>query len=60
MSELPPSGGGPQPPGIPRWVKVSGLVAVGLLVVLIVILILTGDHGPGRHGAEALRVRIAL
>ena len=39
-------------PGMPRWVKVSGIV-VGVLVLLAVILALTGvlggQHGPGRH-----------
>jgi hypothetical protein len=37
-------------PGTPRWVKVSGVVAV-VVVLLIVVLLLVGegDHGPGRH-----------
>ena len=34
-------------PGMPRWVKLSGII-VGALVVLVIILALTG--GPGRHG----------
>ena len=37
--------------GTPRWVKVSGLVAL-VLVVLFVVVMLTGrggGHGPGRH-----------
>ena len=33
--------------GMPRWVKVFGLVAL-VLVLLFVILMLTG-HSPGRH-----------
>ena len=39
------------PPGMPRWVKVSGIIVI-VLVLLVVILLLTGvggDHGPGRH-----------
>ncbi len=37
----------PGPTGVPRWVTVSGLVAVLLLVV---VTLLTGSgHGPGRH-----------
>jgi hypothetical protein len=32
----------------PRWVKVFGLAALAL-VVLLVILMLIGGHGPGRH-----------
>jgi hypothetical protein len=37
--------------GMPRWVKVFGVIALAL-IVLLVILILTGGgggHGPGRH-----------
>ena len=36
-----------EPIGMPRWVKVFGLVAV-VVVVLVVVMLLTG-HGPGRH-----------
>ena len=32
----------------PLWVKVFGVIALAL-VVLFVILMLTGGHGPGRH-----------
>jgi hypothetical protein len=42
----------PPYPGTPRWVKVSGIVTI-VLVVLVVILLHTGvigRHGPGRHG----------
>jgi len=38
--------------GMPRWVKVSGII-VGILVLLVIVLALTGvlggQHGPGRH-----------
>jgi hypothetical protein len=34
--------------GTPRWVKVFGVVAL-VLVVLAVVLLLVGGHGPGRH-----------
>jgi hypothetical protein len=34
--------------GTPRWVKVLGIVALAL-VVLVVILVLVGGHGPERH-----------
>ena len=34
--------------GMPRWVKVFGIVAL-VVVVLVVILLLAGGHGPGRH-----------
>jgi hypothetical protein len=32
----------------PLWVKVFGIVAL-LMVVLFVVLLVTGGHGPGRH-----------
>jgi hypothetical protein len=37
--------------GTPRWVKVSGIVAA-VLVVVLGIMLLTG-HGPGRHFSHA-------
>ena len=36
------------PPGVPRWVKVFGIVAA--LVVVLVIVMLFAGHGPSRHG----------
>jgi hypothetical protein len=40
----------PPYPGTPRWVKVSGIVAL-VLVLLFVIMLITdpGRHGPDRH-----------
>ena len=48
--------------GVPRWVKVFGIVGA-VLVVLVVVMLLTG-HGPGRHmhgalGAHATPTRMA-
>ena len=38
------------PPGMPRWVKVSGIiVAVLALLLVIVLLVSGGEHGPRRH-----------
>lgn len=38
------------PPGMPRWVKISAIVAVVLMVLLVVIMALAGgEHGPGLH-----------
>lgn len=38
------------PPGVPRWVKVFGLVlAVLVLLTVVVMLASDGRHGPGRH-----------
>lgn len=47
MADPPPS---PPYPGAPRWVKVSGIIAI-VLTLLVVVLLLAGGgpHGPGRH-----------
>lgn len=49
------AGGGPAaegPPSTPRWVKVSGAIAL-VVVVLVGLMLLVGGgpggHGPGRH-----------
>lgn len=53
MADLPPDSGvrpaADRPPGTPRWVKVFGIIAV-IVILLIAIMLLTG-HGPGRHSA---------
>lgn len=39
------------PPRVPRWVKALAVIA-GVLALLVLILVLTGlggEHGPGRH-----------
>ncbi|TIS69601.1 MAG: hypothetical protein E5W92_01515 [Mesorhizobium sp.] len=41
----------PPYPGAPRWVKVTGSIAI-VLVLLIIAVVFTGvggPHGPGRH-----------
>ena len=50
MSQTQGRSGGGSAPGIPGWVKVLGIIAI-LLVVLVVILHLTGHSlgGPGSH-----------
>ena len=35
--------------GAPRWVKVFALIALVLLVLFLVVQLVGGDHGPGRH-----------
>lgn len=35
-------------PPRPRWVKVSAII-VGIVLAGLLILALTGNHGPGRH-----------
>lgn len=36
------------PAGTPRWVKVFGLIMI-VLLLLVGILFLSGEHGPGHH-----------
>lgn len=45
MADLPPY------PGLPRWMKISGIIAIvlALLVAVIVFTGIGGPHGPGRH-----------
>jgi hypothetical protein len=34
----------------PRWVKISGIVALVVILLVVVLLLLGGgNHGPGRH-----------
>jgi len=39
------------PPGMPRWVKVSGIIVAVLVLLLIVVLLISGGHGPRRHAS---------
>jgi hypothetical protein len=37
-------------PGTPLWVKVSGIVALVVIVLLMLVMfVIGGDHGPLRH-----------
>jgi len=37
-------------PGTPLWVRVSGIVALLLIVLLMLVMfVIGGDHGPMRH-----------
>ena len=56
MDDPPRSAGNAQteaePPGAPRWVKVTALVAlVAALLIGLLLLFGGGNHGPGRHSA---------
>jgi hypothetical protein len=40
-----------RPPGLPRWVKFLALGALLVVTVLVVVMLLVGgEHGPGMHG----------
>ncbi len=49
-----PDNGGPdsaksRPPGMPRWVKVSGIMAVVAILALVLFIVISGHRGPSRH-----------
>jgi hypothetical protein len=51
----PATGASPGPgtaPGAPRWVKVSGAVALALVVLFLVLHLTGGGMGPGMHGGH--------
>ena len=50
-----------QPPAMPRWVKVSGIVISVLLLVFVILKLtgLGGQHGPGMHQSGAPAVEAA-
>ena len=33
----------------PRWVKIFGIIALALVLLIGVMLLSGGEHGPGRH-----------
>lgn len=38
------------PPGLPRWLKVSGIVVAAAVAVALIVSLATGtEHGPGLH-----------
>ena len=41
--------GRPSTTGAPRWVKVFGIIALVLALLLVVSQFVGGGHGPGRH-----------
>jgi hypothetical protein len=40
------------PGGTPLWVKIAGVIALVVLVMLVVALLSGGRHGPGRHAGD--------
>lgn len=42
------------PNDTPRWVKVFAIIAMFLVVLVIVVLLSTSGHGPGRHMGDSL------
>lgn len=51
------------PPGMPRWVKTLAIIALAVAAVLVIFMLLVGgDHGPGRHtpGADTSSTEMIL
>ena len=42
-----------RPPGTPRWVKVFGIIALILVLLIVAMMFIGGggEHGPGRHAS---------
>ncbi|MGH8958995.1 MAG: hypothetical protein ACRDVK_10015 [Acidimicrobiia bacterium] len=39
-----------QGPGLPRWLKLSGIAVLVVIIVVVVLQLVTGgQHGPGMH-----------
>ena len=55
------AGAGRGSTGVPRWVKVSAVIAAIVLVAVLVVMLLSGgNHGPGRHVASGEHPRTSL
>jgi len=39
----------PPYPGTPRWVKVFGIVVTVVVLLVVAMMFIGGEHGPGRH-----------
>lgn len=48
-SDSAPASPPPERPGVPRWVKVFGLIALAIAIILAVLMLLGVEHGPGLH-----------
>lgn len=56
----PPSEPDRTPPARPTWVKVVGAIAVLLIVLVVIALLVGGQHGPGRHVSTGETTTMAL
>ena len=37
-------------PGVPRWVKVFGILGLLVIILFLIMMFRGGPHGPHRHG----------
>lgn len=42
-----------RPPKTPRWVKVFGIIAIVVVLLFVAMMVIGGEHGPGRHSGDA-------
>lgn len=43
-------GPGPKYPGVPRWVKILGIIVVVAILVAVIAIFLAGHTSPVQHG----------
>ncbi|MDD9380339.1 hypothetical protein M8Z33_27530 [Streptomyces sp. ZAF1911] len=43
------AGSGDTGPGMPRWVKICGIVGIAVALLIVVMLLIGGEHSPSRH-----------
>jgi hypothetical protein len=41
-------------PGVPRWVKIFGLIALAIAIVFAILMFLGVEHGPGLHSTASV------
>jgi hypothetical protein len=47
-------------PGVPRWVKIFGLIALAIAIVFVILMFLGIEHGPGLHSTASVPFGVAL
>jgi len=47
-----------KPPSTPRWVKISGIIVIALVLLFVILKVIGigGNHGPGRHIPSAIKI----
>ena len=47
-------------PGVPRWVKIFGLIALAITIVFAIVMFLGVEHGPGLHSTASMSLGAAI
>jgi len=47
-----------KPPSTPRWVKISGIIVIALVLLFVILKVIGigGNHGPGRHIPSSIKI----